>query len=302
MRIDRRHRPWLAGTLIAAGLAAVLGAAAARADVGSPGSTWPGLLLGGVAAALILFSSMLGLRRKLLRVPLGTMPGWLRAHIWLATLSLVCGLCHGGLRLGGFLTSALTLVLVVCVGSGMVGALLQHVLPGALSQGGSTDSIREPLRTIALLRRRAYELVWAACGSPPEVGGADARSPALFDEPPHPPPKDAMLPSGTLLGQQQLGQFYRGAVLPFLHDRGETSANLGAAADATLAFDALTAALDPQLHPALQRLSELCEQVRQARRQLLLQSLLHGWLLLHVPLAMALLVLLALHMLTVLRY
>jgi hypothetical protein len=174
MRIDRRHRPWLAGTLIAAGLAAVLGAAAARADVGSPGSTWPGLLLGGVAAALILFSSMLGLRRKLLRVPLGTMPGWLRAHIWLATLSLVCGLCHGGLRLGGFLTSALTLVLVVCVGSGMVGALLQHVLPGALSQGGSTDSIREPLRTIALLRRRAYELVWAACGSPPEVGGADA--------------------------------------------------------------------------------------------------------------------------------
>lgn len=111
-----------------------------------------------------------------------------------------------------------------------------------------------------------------------------------------------MMQSGTLLGQQQLAQFYQGVVRPFLRGRGESSANLRTAADATLAFDALTAALDPRLHPALQALCELCEQVRQARRQILLQRLIHGWLLLHVPLAMALLVLLALHVLTVLRY
>lgn len=301
MRIDRRHRAWLAGTLIASGVAAGLGHAAARTEIGSPGSTWPGLILGGVASALVVFSALLGVRRKLLRAPLGTMPGWLRAHLWLGALTLVCGLCHGGFRLGGFLTSALTLVLGVCVGSGMLGALLQHVLPSSLSQRGAIDRIREPVHAIAALRRRAYELVWAACGRPPEDGAA-AADPGSFDEPPHPPPRDALRQPGTLLGQQQLALFYRGAVMPFLRGSGESNANLGTAADATLAFDALTAALDPQLHPALQALSELCEQVRQARRQILFQRLIQGWLLLHVPLAMALLVLLVLHLLTVLRY
>jgi hypothetical protein len=60
--------------------------------------------------------------------------------------------------------------------------------------------------------------------------------------------------------------------------------------------------LPPTLHESLSDLQRICDEARQLRRQLRMHRWLHGWLLIHVPLAMALLVLAVFHVIVALRY
>ena len=308
MRIDQKHRPWLIGVLTAAGLATGLYVAAPRAPTGSFGSTGSGLALGVVGAALIAVVSLLGVRRRFPRLPLGPVAGWLRGHLWLALLSLLLALYHGGFRLGGILSTAVTLLLILCVVSGVLGAFLQHILPGEISARAAAESAGDPVRVIALARRQAYQTIWTVCGGFPEAA-ADAAAAAerdaigeLLGEPPRPPEPALRPKSGALAGGQELARFYSGVMLPFFWKSRALRSPLANAADAALAFDACAAGVAEALHPTVEELSELCERVRQARRQIRMQSWLHGWLLAHVPLAMALLVLLLVHAVTALRY
>ncbi len=56
------------------------------------------------------------------------------------------------------------------------------------------------------------------------------------------------------------------------------------------------------VHPRLEDLENICEEERQLNRQTRLYRWLHGWLLVHVPLSIALLVLGAVHAVMALRY
>ena len=56
------------------------------------------------------------------------------------------------------------------------------------------------------------------------------------------------------------------------------------------------------LHTAIQSLEDICEEQRQLTRQRRLYHFLHGWLLVHVPLSIALIVLGGIHAVVALRY
>jgi hypothetical protein len=56
------------------------------------------------------------------------------------------------------------------------------------------------------------------------------------------------------------------------------------------------------VHGVLDDLENICEEEHQLRRQIRIYVWLHGWLLVHVPLSMALLVLGAVHAVMALRY
>ena len=55
-------------------------------------------------------------------------------------------------------------------------------------------------------------------------------------------------------------------------------------------------------HSALADLENICEEQRQLRRQQRMHAVLHGWLLTHIPLSFALMVLAIVHIVTALRY
>jgi len=55
-------------------------------------------------------------------------------------------------------------------------------------------------------------------------------------------------------------------------------------------------------HAALEDLSDICDEARQLRRQELLHHWLHDWLLLHIPLSLALILLGAVHAVMALHY
>lgn len=290
MKLDRRHLGWLAGSLAATGLAVALTLAAPPRGV-------PSLLLGAAGAALICVCALRGLRRRLHKVRIGSAGTWLRAHLWLGALSLVFSLAHAGFRLGGPLSAALTLLLIGTVASGVLGVALQHALTRSIN-ALSAETIFDLQQGALSLRRRAYEVVWAACGAAPDPGEAEELR-RLLGAPPRTP--EPMFAAGTIAGQKELGRFYRDLVLPFLRAPGR-STQLATAAGAALAFDAVAVHLAEPLRPALADLRDRCARLRTARRQHQLHRWLHGWLLLHVPLTMALLVLLVTHAVMALRY
>jgi hypothetical protein len=67
-------------------------------------------------------------------------------------------------------------------------------------------------------------------------------------------------------------------------------------------FHPLRAALPAIFHGVLQNLEDICEEERQLNRQIWLYHWMHGWLLVHVPLSITLLVLGGVHAIMALRY
>jgi hypothetical protein len=67
-------------------------------------------------------------------------------------------------------------------------------------------------------------------------------------------------------------------------------------------FPPLRAALPAAVHGVLDDLENICEEQRQLNRQIRLYNVLHGWLLVHVPLSILLLALGGVHAIMALRY
>jgi hypothetical protein len=67
-------------------------------------------------------------------------------------------------------------------------------------------------------------------------------------------------------------------------------------------FRQMRVLLPPNLHPAIDDLENICEEKRELDQQSTMHKLLHGWLLVHVPLSYAVLLLGAIHAFIALRY
>jgi hypothetical protein len=67
-------------------------------------------------------------------------------------------------------------------------------------------------------------------------------------------------------------------------------------------FAKVRALVPASLEPAIVDLESICEEERQLRRQGRLHGLLHAWLIVHVPLSFALMVLAVAHIFMALRF
>ena len=89
---------------------------------------------------------------------------------------------------------------------------------------------------------------------------------------------------------------------PFLQSHGARHQLLSSRDRAHSTFEGLRMLLPAEAQEATKRLEQICEEERQLRRQSLLHHWLHGWLMLHIPLSFALLLLGVVHAITALRY
>jgi hypothetical protein len=104
--------------------------------------------------------------------------------------------------------------------------------------------------------------------------------------------------------EKELRLFIVNRVLPFIRDPDRPEAATRAfanTASAGVLFDAMRAKL-PNLHAVLGDLEQVCHAARLRVRQQKLHWFLHGWLLVHIPAAAALLLLIAVHIVAALRY
>jgi hypothetical protein len=298
MRIDKSHQPWMIVTLASLGAAIILYIPYAVWSANGPrGGSAIGLLYGVIGYALMLYAGLLGARKKKPVWRIGRAQTWMRGHLWLGLLSLPLILFHAGFAWRGPLTKLLMILFFIVVGSGILGAVLQHYVPHLILQRVPMETIYEQIpRVRPQLLSEADRIVESVCGPLDPAGGADDQAAA---------PEAATVAAVVDVddeARQRFREAYLRTIRPFLENPAVAGAELGDDRQAGSVFQSYRRMLPTIVHPRLEDLENICEEERQLNRQTRLYQWLHGWLLVHVPLSIVLLVLGAVHAVMALRY
>jgi hypothetical protein len=314
VRMDRTQRGWaIASLIILTGAIIAYAIYAAKAVEGPRGGSAMGLVFGVVGFAFMIFAALLGARKRVPTWRLGRAQAWMRGHLWLGLLSLPMILFHGGFHFGGGLTSVLMWLLIATVLSGIFGAALQHYLPPVMTADVRLETIYDEIDNVRmLLKQEADRGVEAICGSlglqkseTAEVQRAGGFSAARATPARSSGAAVAVAEEKIVLTEEEcapLRQFYLEELRPFLEHPRERCSRLGDADKAHGAFAGLRTLLPAAADETLADLQDICDEARQLLRQELLHRWLHAWLVVHVPLSLALMVLGAVHAVVALKY
>ena len=326
MRMDKAQRGWaLASLAILAISSTVYALYAFESPQGPRGGSLAGLSFGVIGFAFMLFAALLGARKRVPTWRIGRAQAWMRGHLWLGFLALPIILFHGGFHFGGTLTRVLMWLLIITVLSGVFGAALQHYVPRVMTSDVPLETIYDEVgRVRALLCEeadRALELLCGNLGLSKYSSSEGLRAggfTALRTIAPSAVPLRtsaavsagasaavAAAPEIILLSEEEsapLRRFYLDEMRPFLGRPKQRGLRLADAAKASSAFAGLRTLLPAAAHVTLADLEDICDEARQLTRQERLHHWLHGWLLLHIPLSLALILLGAVHAVMALRY
>ena len=310
MLLDTSHHRWIIATTVAAvvATAAYVPYAASRLN-GPSGGSWPGLVFGGLGFALMIYAGLLGARRKVPTWRLGRATTWMKGHLWLGLLSYLLILYHSGLAWGGTLTLVLMLLFTIVIASGIYGVLLQQFMPRLMTERLPLETVYEQIDVIvAQLRGEADALVGSVVGllpvvdlepsGPAHAGGGLAHGEALAVH----SRTTAVAPLPAEAEAAPLKDAYVREIRGYLARDVPRNGRLGNRRERDALFGHLRTLLPGSLHGVVDELRAICEERRQLAAQTRLHHWLHGWLLIHVPLSMALLLLSAVHAIVSLRY
>lgn len=167
------------------------------------------------------------------------------------------------------------------------------------------DERRKPYKYVIYQSEIPVEPPPQAASPPPvEPVAADAGGAATAVKPAAkapPKPRGPRVPEPAP-GSAPLKNVYERDIRPFLGETWRADHPLADAQVAEGLFAQLRAELPDALHDQLPPLLEACEERRELGEQRKLHRLLHGWLFLHTPLALALLVLALAHVVTALYW
>jgi hypothetical protein len=235
---------------------------ATRSPGGPRGGSPTGLAFGIAGYGLMLYAGLLGARKKVPVWRIGRAQTWMRGHLWLGLLSFPMILFHGGFASRGPLTAVLMLLFVIVVLSGILGAMLQHYLPRMMTAQLPMETIYEEIPHVRA-QLRAEADQYVDATTAVEIEHED---------------------------RVRFRELYLSKIRPVLEQ------------PRTDLFDPIRTVVPAALHGVLDDLESICEEERQLNRQVRLYHWLHGWLLVHVPLSVALLVLGGVHAVAALRY
>lgn len=327
MLIDHTQRPMIRLTaLLAAGATLLFGWECLRNPSRPSGGTWPGLVFGGSALAIMLFCAGLALKRRVPHWRIGPARAWLRGHVWLGLLSVLLVAYHAAFRIGGALTTWLWILLGLVTISALFGVILQQFIPRLLLHAVPKETLAQQIpRQRDNLRRLMEEVVGGLTGgqTSPTPDGTEMRAQAL--QAAHEQvvaraaERQAAAQAGTAVATEEPDQgveelaaldpmtaaepvrrFYHDYLSPFF--RGDSRTSLHSRRRSETLFTTLRTMTPPDLHEGIGELEDLTERRRQLIRQDRLMKSLMGWLVVHVPLSWALLVLTIVHAVGALRY
>jgi hypothetical protein len=228
------------------------------------GGSHLGLVLGAAAAALVVWLLFFAVRKRAYKSTLGSLEGWLHAHVWLGLLSAVLVLLHTGFRFEDEVALSAYLVLLAVVATGVLGAVLYQTLPRRLT---GVESNLTAVEISADLNRMAASMARLASGRSADFQRIHA----------------------ALLAESTPG-FLAGWRLLFTRPRAQAGGKH---------WEALLGGVEAAEREDLRRLLVLARQHKELHQRLAVQqryrNLLDAWLWLHVPLSLALVVLLAAH-------
>jgi hypothetical protein len=249
-----------------------------------PPSSPLGIFCGVVGGAIVIFE-MLILPRKWFRGKRfgGNTRVWMKWHIWMGLICLPIILIHAGFGFGGYLPAVtLALFLAVTV-SGIWGLIMQQWLPQKLLQEIPGETIATQIDRIGNYHAdEAHRLITALVTVPPE---AEYATPLI---------------SGPLA--VELETFRDQVLIPYLEDGDRSRSPLSTPTDAEQRFGRLREAVPEEARRTLDRLQELADLRRRWDTQYRINFWLHNWLLVHLPLSVAMTSLMILHAIRALKF
>jgi hypothetical protein len=257
------------------------------------GGTWQGYVLGTFGGVLIVWLTLLGIRKRRYRSRLGTVQGWTSAHVYLGVMLLLVATLHCAGQFGWNVHTLAYVLMCVVVGSGLVGLYMYLVNPRLLSDiraGGSRDALFAELFELDN-KGREY-----ARDSNPDVQTAVLSSIAR-----------------TALGGGVAAQLFGRDASKFVRTGAETGTNRSTTVpnvDQQPIIDFVAARVPrankrteaANLQALLSVLSRRQAILRRLRRDVRLQGWLTIWLYVHVPVTIGLLAALVAHIVTTFVY
>ena len=233
------------------------------------GGSWYGYTLGTIGLALIVWLSLLGVRKRNISTGQWSLKAWTSAHVYLGLALIVVGTLHTGFQIGWNVhTLAYVLMLLVII-TGIYGVIVYATLPSTLSSNRKEMTRAQMLDTLTALDRQLEsaaqpldrsqsDLVISALGQDVFYGGALARL---------------------------TGAYPGCATTRALKSFPETGGSAGEAEERVRTL-----------------LTKRSDQLGQIRRHLRLRALLEVWLFIHIPATIALLAALLAHVVSVFYY
>ena len=268
-----RHYRWLKLSVLMVLIA--IGAYVATPATDRSGGTRVGYALGGVSAALMLWLAWFGIRKRSYRARGAPLRGWLSAHVYLGTALLVLVPLHAAFRFGWNVHGLAAALTVLTIFSGLIGVVAYASIPEQMTQNRPGEKLVALFEQVGMLDGACKEL---AAGLPTPVARAVNDS-----------VEETRIGGGTLrqlAGGDPSGPTRRALVVVQGAQKAET-------------VDRLSGDTLQKLRANLTRKQTVLGRIS---RDLRLKALLDVWLVVHVPLGLAALALVAVHVVAVFYY
>jgi hypothetical protein len=253
------------------------------------GGTWQGYVLGTIGALLIVWLTLLAVRKRKYHSTLGSVQGWTSAHVYLGTALLVIATLHCGVQFGWNVHTLAYALMCIVIVSGFFGLYSYLVNPSLMAQNRK-GSARPELFAELYHLNKSVRTIAERCSAPI----ATAVSSAV---------------ERTTIGGGVIAQLFARDSSRFLRTEG-TAPTLTSNRDQQGVIDFVAKRL-----PAADKVAEaaslqelvvlLCRRqvvLRRIRREIKLYGWIKTWLYVHVPVTLALLVSLMVHILVTFAY
>mgnify|MGYP005855095263 CR=1 FL=1 len=229
------------------------------------GGTWYGYTLGTVGFGLILWLSLLGVRKRRINPGAWSLKAWTSAHVYLGLALAVVGTLHTGFQIGWNVHTLAYVLMLLVIATGIYGVVVYATLPASLSANRKEMTRAQMLEALTAIDRQLEsaaqplgradaDLVIAALEQDVFTGGPIARLTARYP--------------GCATARALRG-------MGFGSSEGER-----------------VAALLKRRH----------DQLAQIRGGLRIRAMLEIWLFIHIPLTIALIAALTAHVISVFYY
>lgn len=229
------------------------------------GGSWYGYTLGTIGFGLIVWLSLLGVRKRRINPGAWSLKAWTSAHVYLGLSLIVIGTLHTGFQIGWNVHTLAYVLMLLVIATGIYGVVVYATLPQSLSANRKEMTRKQMLEALTAIDR---QLEGAA--QPLGRAEADLVIAALAQD----------VFAGGLLAR--LTARYPGCAT------ARALAGMGGGGDAR---ERVTGLLEKRR-----------EQLAQIRGALRIRALLEIWLYIHIPLTIALIAALTAHVISVFFY
>ncbi|HYE45320.1 MAG TPA: hypothetical protein VEA44_06055 [Caulobacter sp.] len=139
---------------LALSIAAAAGYVLADVQPRPNGGSWYGYLLGTIGAVLIVWLTMLGVRKRAITRGNWSLKAWVSAHVYLGIALVAIATLHSGLQFGWNIHTLAYGLMMLVVLSGLYGVAVYATLPKSLSNNRGETTQKQMVEAIRSLDRQ----------------------------------------------------------------------------------------------------------------------------------------------------